>query len=525
MERGDIVAERFEIIEVAGKVEYAFCHGLMQNAAYATLTEVDRKLGHRLAGAWLAEAGEREARVLAGHFELGGDEWSARMWLVRAAAQALEANDFHTVVAHATRAIDLGATGDVLRAAHEVRGAAHMGLGTWLAAPKELRSALALVPADHREHRADLHLKLARACFFGFDVEGLRENASTALALASELDRPDFSAEAIAGLGTYAEAAGDLGGAIDAYARAKQSATGRYFSFEAQLFLALLWRGDVAQAIERGRAFVDQARSMNDIYALMVALPQVGLSLVAGGRYAEAQTFFDQARDVGRRHDTRTLVARAIAMSAGYHQDLFDFAGALRLASEANEMALSASYPPTVVSTSLDLLVHAARVGDIGRAERDVAAAREQVAKTAGQGWHGWLFKMRLAAALAEIARAKGDAEAALEHANDVVAQSGACGRIKYQVIGHVLRGQALALAGRRSEAIASLEIAFARARKVADPALVLRAGSALLGVEGDDALLRSVQAAAERMRVAMPEPLRAVFDEADVVRRVRAVR
>src|SRR5262249_23705252 len=47
---------------------YAFRHQLLREAAYAMLTDDDRKLGHRLAGRWLVRAGEDDGAVLAEHF-------------------------------------------------------------------------------------------------------------------------------------------------------------------------------------------------------------------------------------------------------------------------------------------------------------------------------------------------------------------------------------------------------------------------------------------------------------------------
>ena len=57
------------------------------------LTDDDRALGHRLAGAWLEQAGLGDAMALAEHFRRGGEPARAVRWYERAAAEALRAND------------------------------------------------------------------------------------------------------------------------------------------------------------------------------------------------------------------------------------------------------------------------------------------------------------------------------------------------------------------------------------------------------------------------------------------------
>jgi hypothetical protein len=71
-----------------GEEELAFRHALLREGAYATLTEGDRVLGHRLAGEWLEARGEQDARALAEHFEKGGDPAAAGRHYLRAAQQA-----------------------------------------------------------------------------------------------------------------------------------------------------------------------------------------------------------------------------------------------------------------------------------------------------------------------------------------------------------------------------------------------------------------------------------------------------
>ncbi|MDB4966514.1 MAG: protein kinase [Myxococcales bacterium] len=94
---------RREVVTVrrAGKfendVELTFRHALVRDAAYAMLTDPDRRLGHRLAAAWLAERGEAEPLVLAEHHERGGSPSVAIGWYRRAAEQALGGNDLDGV--------------------------------------------------------------------------------------------------------------------------------------------------------------------------------------------------------------------------------------------------------------------------------------------------------------------------------------------------------------------------------------------------------------------------------------------
>jgi tetratricopeptide (TPR) repeat protein len=100
-----------------GEREFRFRHALLREGAYATLTEEDRRLGHRLAGEWLAQRGEGDPMVLAGHFERGGEGARAASYYLRASEQA-----FHV--------LDLDAT------------IARAGLGLGCAPPQELRIAL-----------------------------------------------------------------------------------------------------------------------------------------------------------------------------------------------------------------------------------------------------------------------------------------------------------------------------------------------------------------------------------------------
>ena len=88
------IVQRRDVSRFPSEQEYQFRHALVRDGAYQMLTAEDRTLGHKLAGEWLGDAGEHEAMVLAEHFERGGALDKAATFYARAAAQALEGNDF-----------------------------------------------------------------------------------------------------------------------------------------------------------------------------------------------------------------------------------------------------------------------------------------------------------------------------------------------------------------------------------------------------------------------------------------------
>jgi len=90
---------------------FEFRHGLFREAAHAMLTESDRILGHRLSAEWLEKAGEKDALVLADHFEQGGEKQRAIRYLLQAAQTAYEGGNYDAVFPLADRGLNCGAQG------------------------------------------------------------------------------------------------------------------------------------------------------------------------------------------------------------------------------------------------------------------------------------------------------------------------------------------------------------------------------------------------------------------------------
>lgn len=90
---------------------FAFRHGTFREAAYAMLTERDRRLGHSLAAAWLEQAGERDPLVLAEHFQQGGEKQRAVRYFILAAQAAYDGGNYRAIIPICERAIGCGARG------------------------------------------------------------------------------------------------------------------------------------------------------------------------------------------------------------------------------------------------------------------------------------------------------------------------------------------------------------------------------------------------------------------------------
>jgi serine/threonine protein kinase len=93
--------------------EYTFRHELIREASYAMLTERDRRLGHRLAGAWLEKMGEIDPAILAEHFEQGGEGERATHYYLQAAEQALRAGDYDATLSMAAEGIKAAGHGEI----------------------------------------------------------------------------------------------------------------------------------------------------------------------------------------------------------------------------------------------------------------------------------------------------------------------------------------------------------------------------------------------------------------------------
>ena len=502
---------------------YAFTHDKIRDVAHDEAGDARRRAFHRRAVEALRDAAP--AAQLARHALAAGLQESAARFGLAAGDEALRLLAARDALAHYDRAVEIAARhglAALLTELHARRGKAYMTLARWTEARREFEAALDGLGADRQERRAEILVDLLEVSWWLLDVASVRRRANEALALAKILGRGDVETVASGWLAAALGADGDVTACVAGYERALARGSELGVAPPAPLYpyfaLSLYWLGRFDEAARRGGEGVRVARAADHTTAAMFSLPHLGVALAGQGRYDEALGAFAEARRLGRQYGIDTLLARAIAFSAGFHLDLWDFAGNEALAQEARERARALGFAPPAVSAGIDLLLNFARRGEVGRAEgllAEVAAEAERVA-----GWHGWVWGLRLAQVRAELALARGDWAAALHWAGDAIARSRAGHRPKYEALGCNTRAQALLALGRTTEAIADLRRAVTLARSVDDPALLLRPAAGLLAVDGDDALAAEAGAAVRRIVGALPDgDMRRSFEAAEPIR------
>lgn len=204
---------RCEEARFPGETAFRFRHSLLREAAYAMLPAAERTLGHRTAASWLETTGEREALVLAEHFERGGAPERAVTWFRRAAEQALEGDDFMAAITRAERGAG-HAKGDLLGALRLIQVEAHRWRGSAADAERCAVEAMAAFPVGSARwyvaasEAASMRLRLGR-----------HEQLSD---LAAEVRAVGLATAAPAGASTVdplATSASGMGAAVSAVAR------------------------------------------------------------------------------------------------------------------------------------------------------------------------------------------------------------------------------------------------------------------------------------------------------------------
>jgi tetratricopeptide (TPR) repeat protein len=385
---------------------------------------------------------------------------------------------------------------------------------------------------DAPSHRERAITYLTSAAEHANDADNQRRAADylgQAIVIAEDADKPallvelhekrgDLVIAAMVKLGGVLTNDGNLEEAVDLYERGLARGRNAQGDTHNGLGRTLYWLGRYHDAVAHLRRAVElrQGDPVNQIFPLQ----DLGLALAATGAYTEAVSVFGRAQSLSREYEDWPLLARSVANSAGFHLDVFDYAGNQALAEEARALARLADFVLAEVSAGLDLLFNFARRREVGRAAKLIDEVAEAVQNA--QGTHGWLWRLRFTQARAELALARGSFDESQRLASIALQESREIGRVKYQVLALKTRAQALVAQGDAAAGLIDLRYALAITRPTADPALFFQVASVLLTIEGDAALAQEAYATIERISAALPsDEMRQIFAAAEPVQQV----
>ncbi len=448
----------------AGQAEYAFRQGLVREAAYASLTDGDRVLGHRLAGEWLQVAGEGAALLLAEHFERGGAPDRAAPCFLRAAEQALDAGDLDAVVSRAARGVTAASVDEAASAAgpaQEIRGRlfalqaeAHWWRGDYEATDRAGVEALRwLAPGSPAwcvtaGHLCEVDYRTGDLAGLGRHVEALVAVApadETRGALSLTMARVAVPL-LIGGLYPHAEAllqrigvAGPELERFPATAAAIATAQGFWASFRSL---------DHEQALGNFQAAATSLERAGDTRGASRSATLAACVRVQLGAYAEAESFFRDAVTASQ----RAGIPYVTSLCRSYLGSALSRRGALDEALAVGSLAVEACLARRDRLMGVPALCHLAYTrtlaGDHAGAERDGRAALEMA------GGSPRLYA-RAAGTLAHALLEAGAGAAALPPATEGKRSLDALGGIgEGDALVELAYARALAAAGRREEAV-----------------------------------------------------------------------
>ena len=516
---------------------FRFRHSLIQEAAYRSLLRRRREVLHRRAAEGIEGLGADRAAQLGGmlalHWEAAGDDERALDAHARAAEAARRLFALEEAIEHWTGALDaagrlgLAATDARVLDARRWRGSLRYLRGELGAARRDLEAGLGgASAAGDREREVEVLLELAavarnedwtRALELYDDAVGRAEALGDSAIRVNALSRGCIAycnqlrlTRAVeAGEGALALSEAGVGGR-----------QGSIYALDA-LKLTALQLGDL-ERLERlaDRLLALVAESSEDLLVLQWALLEAAFVPLAAGRWDEAGTRFERARDVGRErgqtvhdapfaaglcwlHRSRGDYDEAVALARDVAETTYGFgagewaawldadlgwallesgdpAGAVDVLARGAHTAEAVAAPnPRARCTSLLAWAHSS-AGDLDAARDALGRAEAALGVVEVPEGHAWLYGGHAHVAAARARLALGDAAGAEALVSPLRAPAAAAGWREVEAAAALVAGLARGVAGDHAAAHEALTDALAAAETTGLPAIAREARAAL---------------------------------------------
>jgi tetratricopeptide (TPR) repeat protein len=403
-----------------GEQEFEFRHGIVQDAAYAMLTDADRELGHRLAATWLIEKGEQDPMMLAVHAERGADRNAAGAWYAVAAAEALDGIDLKNAIARAEQAVACGVTGEARGGARRIQAEAAYWAGDFETARRHADEALALLPAgtsvwfDTASHAIAARARIGdtESMLGAFDAARRTSPSSGAVASRVQALARGASLLVFQGRGDIAqEVLGEIEHDAMSVVGEHPGALARYHQCRALLASV---RGDLGGYLEGSRSAAQLFLAAGDQRNELAQRANLADALVECGSYAAAVAAARDVESGASRLGLANTVAHAqqnvglaLAMLGSFEEADRTQRAALAEFVRADEKRLAGGCRIYLAQTALAF-------GDVARAEMEIDEAVRLLQTTPPLRAYAFAVLAQVTLKKGDTARAKDHADAAL---------------------------------------------------------------------------------------------------------------
>jgi class 3 adenylate cyclase/tetratricopeptide (TPR) repeat protein len=537
LQRQEMIRERVRLPEL----EYIFKHHLTQEAAYNGLLRKERRAYHQQVAETLEQLFptriDEQVELLAHHWERAGINDKAVMYLIQAGDRARKNFACTEAIRHYTLGLTLAERASLPDATqaliHEQRGRAYASIANMSAARQDLQCALhwSQLTGDKRKE-AEILLDLIEPFLTGHEVGAAYDCAQTAYAIATTLQDGLLIARSTSAIGAALCVRGDLSEAHEylqaGLAAARTHGAGDILA-EALAYCTLErgWVGDFRGALTMG----DEALALGEemlnpsmvarVY-LVIALSHCGL-----GEYEAAFESIAQAEELADKTDMTTRPTELLNSKAWVYQEIYDLERSARLNRKGVEVSRRQGEIESEANALVNLGVDHLWLGDPDRAEQCFEQASKLLDKQFGG--YRWRWKTRLLAAWGELQLERGEADQALDYAEQCLILAERTSARKNQVKGWKLKGEALVALDRIKEAVTYLEKAVSMADEIGNPPLMWKSRYALAQIleqlereEEAQQQYKKAAAAVEQTASSLSDPaMRETFLSAGPVRAV----
>jgi class 3 adenylate cyclase/tetratricopeptide (TPR) repeat protein len=460
---------------VRGDVEYLFKHILIREVAYATLPRSLRRKRHAAVARYIESAvgpAKDLAAFLAHHWREAGEPNRAVEYLLLAAEQALDGWALEEAVSLFGAALELAPDDATRRRIRLARGLGRSRLDDYQGAVDDLGE---LLPGLSGRERVEGLLGWIWGTEWTERSDETIAGAQEALELAQAIGDQQLVAVATGRLSQGLamrghpgdlDRAAELGQtALDAWVPGSRSWD--HINHQHMFGEQLYWMGRLADAGALMAAATEAEPDPQSLEARLRSASLRAMVLTSSGRYEEGLALFDQTLQLARKLGRSTRIIQNYSTLP--LRDLFDLDEARRRTEDSlvGSESLSGFTMPRAMAMA-DLVQTALLQGDIAGADSAWRIQWEDSNNT--KGWARWLVSCRLAAAKAEIDLLTGRSEEAVEWARKTIELCIPVRRLKYEIAGRTLLGQALVSLGKGREAIPELRLAVEQADCLGSP-------------------------------------------------------